>query len=68
MDSLLEDIILSNDIPEDYICVSKEFVRHPNGFAVGVLVKNIKDKKYYIFTGTRIATIPQDYAKRFAKV
>lgn len=68
MASLLEDVILCNDIPEDYICVSKKFVRHPQGFAVGALVKNIKNGKYYIFTGTRIANIPQDYAKQFVQI
>ncbi len=68
MASLIEDIILSGDIPEDYICVSREFVRHPNGFAAGALVMNINDRKYYIFTGSRIANIPQDYAKKFVQI
>jgi len=67
MASLMEDIILRN-IPDDYICVSREFVRHPNGFAVGALVMNPDNGKYYIFTGTRIANVPQDYAKKFAQI
>ena len=66
MDSLIEDVVLSNELPDGYICVSKEFVRHPKGFAVGALVKSLEDERYYIFTGTRIAGIPQEYAKKFA--
>lgn len=67
MASLLEDIILCN-IPDEYMCVSREFVRHPNGFAAGALVINPDTGKYYIFTGTRIANVPQEYAKKFAQI
>lgn len=60
---LLNKIILNNGVPTGYICVSTRFVRHPGGFAVGALVKSIDNGHYYIYTGTRIANAPQEWAK-----
>lgn len=63
----LEEIILCNDMPEDCICVSRQFVRHPNGFAAGALIKNINTGEYFIFTGKRAATVPRKYAEKYVE-
>ena len=68
MKTLLEEVVLSNGIPKDCICVSREFVRHPQGFAVGALVMNVHTKKYFIYTGRRLATVPQDYARELSYI
>jgi len=60
---LLNEIILNNGLPTGYVCVSTKFVRHPGGFAVGALVKSNDNGHYYIYTGTRIANVPQEWAK-----